>query len=110
MLKVENTKIGSIDEIKLSGKLEVTNAVRLEVEFRNIFETNPVAIGLNLENLRYIDSSGISTILRCANLAKKAEIRFGVYNTPKETASVFNLSQVSDYINLTTKQEFLISN
>ena len=110
MLKIEIIKIGHIDEMILIGKLEVSNAVRLETEFKSLLERVPAAIGINMENLRYIDSSGISALLRCANSAKKAGIKFGCYNVAKDTESVFNLSQVSAHINLTNKHEFMISN
>lgn len=106
MLKIDLSKIGPIEEIALNGKLEITTSKRFEIVFKDVTDRSPTAIGINLENLRYIDSSGISTLLRCANIAKKNGIRFGCYGATADTQSIFNLSQVSSHINITSKNEF----
>ena len=109
MLKIDLSKIGPIEEISLTGKLEITTAKRFDIVFKDVTERNPAAVGINLENLRYIDSSGISSLLRASNIASKSKIRFGCYGATAETQSIFNLSQVSSHINLTTKSEFYIT-
>lgn len=109
MVKIDIHTIGPVEEITIAGRLEISSAKRLEVEFRTLLEKKPVAIGVNLERLKYIDSSGISTLLRCANQAGKIGVRFGCYGATSDTLSIFSLSQVSAYLNMTTKQEFMIS-
>lgn len=87
--------------LSLRGKLDLSTARNLEAGFKEALETSPEAIYLNLSETDYIDSSGIGSIIRCMNKAKKEGITFGCCDPTNDVKNIFKIAKLENYLNLT---------
>ena len=71
MIEVEISSKGKISIISIIGKLDLSSTRKLEAEFKEEIMKKPEAIYFDMAATDYIDSSGIGTIIRCMNWAKK---------------------------------------
>jgi anti-sigma B factor antagonist len=62
-------------KLALAGELDSSNAQRLEAAVAPIVEQGPERVVLDLSELRFMDSAGISVLVRLAAEVQTVEIR-----------------------------------
>jgi hypothetical protein len=71
MIDSDVTVEGRISIISIRGRYELSSVNYIENIFKEQLYTDCTVIAFNLKDLHYIDSSGIGSLIRCENLAKK---------------------------------------
>lgn len=102
--KIENDNQTTI--LSLDGKFDIAEHRNFENIFKEQLLTENETIALNLENLSYIDSSGIGSLVKCLNLAKRRGIKFLCYSIPNEIEDVFKLSKIDNYIDIIPSKDY----
>lgn len=78
------------------------------VELQNLLDDTSIEkISLNLGEVRYMDSSGIGTVIRTASEQKPSGRMVSVFSLSKSLNSVFKLSGLQNILVIHTKEEFI---
>lgn len=107
MLKIEVDRDGGLVIIQLAGKYDITEITNFEKIFIGEMEKRPKTIAMMLRDLKYIDSSGIGSLVRSFNLAEKYGIDFVCYNLNKNIEKILSLSKINLFIKILSEDEFL---
>lgn len=91
----------------LSGRYDISEVHNFESVYRQHIEDEPKIIALNLRELKYIDSSGIGSLVRCMNLALKSNIEFICYDINENVESIFKIAKLDQFISILTHDEFI---
>lgn len=91
-IDIENNKA----IIKLSGELTMTNmkVFRTELKAVNLEEKDVI---LNLEDLEYIDSSGLGIFVKLAQTQHEQEQAFRIDNAQDNVLAIFKLTSLEKY-------------
>ncbi len=106
MLETEVTVHGRVSTIQIRGRYELTSVNYVENVFREQLYADFDIIAFDLKNLHYIDSSGIGSLIRCTNLARKQNIKTVFYNLGPDIDSVFRLSKLDTLIDIISEDTF----
>ena len=79
--------------LELSGELDLSNVTTLEDELRMAEASLAERIVVDLERLRFIDSSGLHALLRAARRSRRNGGRLRVIPGPRAVQSVFRLTR-----------------
>ena len=91
----------------LIGKYDISEVHNFETMYKKYLEQQPRLIALKLRDLKYIDSSGIGSLVRCMNLALKNDVELICCELNENVESIFKLAKLDQFITLLTEEEFV---
>lgn len=106
-MRIKIHKEEGLSIIKLIGRYDIEEVYDFDILFQNQIDMNVSVIALNLAELRYIDSSGIGSLIRSKNTAMKNGIEFLCYNLHKDIVYTFQLSKIDQFLTILSEDEFL---
>lgn len=86
------------------------NSREFQIEFDQIFEEQKKSLqsmSINFGEVKFMDSSGIGSIIKCTNKAKELKINIIVFNLNKTLFSVFRLSGLQNILDTMELSVFL---
>jgi anti-anti-sigma factor len=89
ILEVEITENGGVPILTLKGELDISGIARVEDELRQVEETAPAAVVLDLRSLTFMDSSGLRLVLEADMRARREARRFAIVPGPESVHRVF---------------------
>jgi anti-anti-sigma factor len=78
--------------IVVAGELDLAGVPRLEQTLRTFLYTGFGRVVIDLRRLSFIDSTGLHLILRYAEAARRADVRFGLIPGPPAVQRIFELT------------------
>lgn len=69
--RIEHEARGAVEIVKLAGSLDMYSFPRLETNIRQLFDQGRYAILLNCQELDYIGSAGLGSLIGFAKLARE---------------------------------------
>jgi anti-sigma B factor antagonist len=101
-VQVATRKVGTTSVIDISGDIDLATSPQLRtVLLRELKELKTPRLALNLSAVRYIDSSGIASLiegLKAARDAKARYILFGLNTTVREVMQLSKLVKVFEIV------------
>lgn len=100
---IKTIKDGVCD-IKLIGRLDTTTAPELEQALKEVFVEEPKTLNIDLDQLEYISSAGLRTLLFAQKTMSSVEGgSLTIENVKEEIMEVFEITGFTDI--LTIKEE-----
>ncbi len=90
--------IGSAVVVALDGEMDMSNAPMLSEALRDILDTRPVRVTVDLTNLSYLDSSGIHCLVNAAKRASEVGCDLAVHNPTRMVLRVMELTDVVELL------------
>ena len=92
-MKISIRDVGNVKVVKVEGDVDLGTS---PVFRRTLFETLPLAsrLALNLEAIRYIDSSGIATLIEVLKDSQRLGKEFVLFGLSPAVLEVFRLTHV----------------
>lgn len=87
-------------EVKLEGDLDVSNAEKLKAHLNEIYENKNLDIKLNLENLDYIDSTGLGIIIGMLKKLKTNNQEIHIKKPKKNVEKIFDITGLNKIFNM----------
>ncbi|HRX14760.1 MAG: STAS domain-containing protein [Spirochaetes bacterium] len=89
----------------LDGKFNIDHIDVFDENFHSIIKNKPDAIAINLQNVEYIDSSALGSLIKGLNLCKKLNIKFYLCDLKENINLVFKLSYLDKFFNIVSSSE-----
>ncbi|MBU0934362.1 MAG: STAS domain-containing protein [Spirochaetes bacterium] len=86
--------------VNLRGNLGIDNAHDTAILMRTIMNGGVLRFILNLENINYVDSTGIGTIIRIKKDVIKVGGELVLYNVPPKVNEVFELVNLKEFVKI----------
>jgi anti-sigma B factor antagonist len=106
-MKISIRDVGDAKVVKVEGDVDLGTSPAFR---RTLFETLPLApkLALNLEAIRYIDSSGIATLIEVLKDSQRLNKQFVLFGLSPAVQEVFRLTHVMRIFRVfNTEQEAL---
>jgi len=78
--------------VKIQNDIMMSNVAEFSDEFRAVFDKNPKFLSIDLQDVKFMDSSGIGALINLTSEIKKKGTEISVFNMHKSLYSVFKLS------------------
>lgn len=79
-------------DVDLAGELDVYTAAQLKVELTTAIENNPANMYINLQNLDYIDSTGLGVLIGKVKKLKPQGYDVFICNPKANVKKIFNIT------------------
>ncbi len=80
--------------IKIGGEIDLYSSPQLRKTILESIKARPLAILIDLENVRYMDSSGVATLIEGLKQANQYQGRFAIAGLQPEVKEVFELTRL----------------
>ena len=89
---VESEEQSKIPIIRINGEIDIYNAPKLNDFFKNALDVEHAVVVLNLENVQYIDSTGLGTIAQAAYRLSQKNGKLHIVCTRPSIKKIFEVS------------------
>ena len=95
--------------IGVSGELDLASSPALEQELERGAASQAEVVIVDLRNLEFMDSTGLSVLVRAHQRATENGQRFGVVRGPQQVQRLLSLTGVADRLNLADSPDELLA-
>jgi anti-anti-sigma factor len=94
--RLEVTSKGDATVIRVSGELDLATSPGLERELERLGSGDAPVLIVDLEALDFMDSTGLSVLVRAQQRAEETGQRFGLINSSQQVQRLLTLTGVRD--------------
>lgn len=96
-MELKIRKIAEIYIVDASGEMDLYNSYKLKELVSKMIEKNIKSIVINLEDIEYIDSSGIGALIYIFSTTKKQNIGCYISGVKGSVRKVIELTKLADF-------------
>lgn len=93
--------------LAVSGELDLASTPRLEEELQRVRESAPALIIIDLRQLEFMDSTGLSVLIRAHQQAAQNGYKLGIVNGSRQIRRLLTLTGVADRLTIVERPEDL---
>lgn len=97
---------GDVVVIGLPKYFYIGNIIEIEESWDKIVKNNPAVIGFDCEQLEFIDSSAIGTLVKFFNSSVKNNIEMYVFGLREELLKIFDTTKINRVMTVLEKPDF----
>jgi anti-sigma B factor antagonist len=105
-VEVRNTDATTV--ISVSGELDLASSPALEEELERVAQSDAQLVVVDLRGLEFMDSTGLSVLVRAHQRAEENGRRLGLVNGSQQVQRLLTLTGVADRLTLTDVPEALL--
>lgn len=94
--RVEVLNEGRASVISVSGELDLASSAALEEELTRVTQSDAEQVVLDLRELEFMDSTGLSTLVKAHQRAEEAGKQFGLVRGPQQVQRLLSLTGVEE--------------
>lgn len=106
--RVEVANRGEAAVISVSGELDLASSPALEEELERVAASDASLVVVDLRELEFMDSTGLSVLVRAHQRAAQSSQRFGLINGSQQVQRLLSLTGVADRLMLVEAPEDLL--
>jgi anti-sigma B factor antagonist len=106
--RVEVRNADATTVISVSGELDLASSPALEEELERVAQSGAQLVVVDLRNLEFMDSTGLSVLVRAHQRAEENGRRLGLINGSQQVQRLLTLTGVADRLTLTDLPEELL--
>ena len=106
--RVEVANKGEAAVIRVSGELDLASSPALEEELARVSSSESSLVIVDLRDLEFMDSTGLSVLVRAHQRAAENSQRFGVVNGSQQVQRLLSLTGVADRLVLADTPDELL--
>ncbi len=106
--RVEVRFEGRASVIAVSGELDLSTSGALEEELLRVMDSEVELVVVDLHGLEFMDSTGLSALVKAQQAAAKAGKRFALIRGPQQVQRLLTLTGVSDRLEVAASLDELL--
>jgi anti-sigma B factor antagonist len=107
--RVQRTDNGEATVLAVGGELDLAASPALEQEIDEVLKTPSGALIIDLRELEFIDSTGLSVLVKAHQRAEQDGRRFGLVNGGSQVRRLLSLTGIAERLRIAESPEELLS-
>ena len=107
--RVATQNDGRAAVIVVSGELDLASSAALEEELDRVADSGVTHVIIDLRQLEFMDSTGLSTLVKAHQRADEARWEFGLVRGPQQVQRLLSLTGVDERLTFADTPEELLS-
>ncbi|BDC95771.1 MULTISPECIES: anti-sigma factor antagonist [Treponema] len=104
-MELKIRKNGEVYIIDVNGEMDLYNSYKLKELVTKMLEKNVKSFIINLEQVDYIDSSGIGALIYICSTLKKMNLKLAISNVHGSVKKVIELTKLTGYFPIANSLE-----
>lgn len=105
-MKIEILSAPASEIVKLHGKFDIESTEEFEQQVLRALEKKPNDIIIDMDQLRFIDSSGIGSLIKFLNQSKNQSVKLHLAQIRPEIMNVIKLAKLDMFFNILSPTEY----
>jgi anti-anti-sigma factor len=106
--RVEVSQNGRTAVISLAGELDLASSPELEEKLARLEESEPTVLVIDLRELAFMDSTGLSVLVRAHKKAQERGQRFGLVRGSHQVQRLLTLTGVAERFTVIERPEEML--
>jgi anti-sigma B factor antagonist len=102
-------KMDSVVLIELQGDVDLHHSPQLRQTLSDVISQKPSKLVINLGDVRYMDSSGVATLVEALQRVRKANLKMALAEMSDRVKSVFEIARLDTIFNIHPTTEEAVS-
>jgi len=94
--------------LDVRGELDLASSPMLEQALERVIATSPSMVIIDLRELEFMDSTGLSVLIRAHQRALQGSHRLGIVNGSRQIRRLLSLTGVADRLTIVERPEELV--
>ena len=107
--RIETHTAGRVTTLALRGELDLVSSPALDRTVAELTHSDAQLIVIDLRGLEFMDSTGLSTIVKAHQRAEETGRRFGLVRGPQQVQRLLSLTGVDERLTFADTPEELLS-
>jgi anti-anti-sigma factor len=99
-LEIVDAELAGAPGVAVRGEIDIASVTELEMALDAAIHSSTGAFVLDLDGVQFLDSSGLSAILRARALLARTERELAIVCRPGPVRRLFDVAGVADLLNL----------
>lgn len=99
-MKVQVRKADSVTIVDCAGEIDLYSTHRLREALLSALRSGVPSVLVNMQDVTYIDSSGIATLVEGLQLSRQTKTRLGLFGLRSNARSVLELARLHKVFNI----------
>ncbi len=95
--------------LSVRGELDLASSPALEQELERVAASSPALVIIDLRGLDFMDSTGLSVLIRAHQRAQEGGHRIGIVNGSRQVRRLLSLTGVADRLTIVERPEELVA-
>lgn len=95
--------------VDASGEIDMQSSPKMREQLRGLVAKKPKRIVVNLAEVKYIDSSGLATLVECLQSTKKTDTQLVLIGMNDNVKDIFELSGLNRVFQIMDSEEEALS-
>lgn len=107
-MQIREKKVNDVTVLEIDGEIDLNSSPEMRKKFDELMKNNVAKIVINFQNVNYIDSSGLATIIEMLQRLKKIQGELRMSNLPQKIKNLFEITKIDKLFQMfLTEQEAL---
>ena len=107
-MQIREKKLNDITVLEIEGEIDLNSSPAMRKKFDELIKSSASKIVINFQNVNYIDSSGLATIIEMLQRLKKVHGELRMSNLPQKIKNLFEITKIDKLFQMfLTEQEAL---
>ncbi|PYV09752.1 MAG: anti-anti-sigma factor [Acidobacteria bacterium] len=99
-MRVQVRSVDNVTIVDCAGEIDLYSSTRLREALLKALRSGIPSVLVNMEEVTYIDSSGIATLVEGLQLSQQTKTRLGLYGLRNNARSVLELARLHKVFNI----------
>lgn len=104
-MNIEIVQVQNATIVSPEGDIDTQQSTKLREELKSILESNSLQIIVDLTDVKYMDSSGIATLIEALQICKQGDKQFALCGLNRSVRSIIELARLDTIFVITETWE-----
>jgi anti-sigma B factor antagonist len=109
-MKVQVRRVDNVAIIDCSGDVDLNSSTHLREPLLGEIQSGIASVLVNMNEVSYIDSSGIATLVEALQLSRQAKVRLGLFGLRTNARMVLELARLHKVFNIFDNEREALQN
>ncbi|MEW5758363.1 MAG: STAS domain-containing protein [Candidatus Omnitrophota bacterium] len=109
-LEIKEKQSNDVIVCSVKGEININTSPNMRKEFEKLVREDSKKILLNLNNVSYIDSSGLATLIEILQRVKRNNGLMRLSNLSEKVSSLFEITKLDKLFNIFSSEEEALQN
>lgn len=99
-MKLNLNSVGKLKVIEIQGRYDIQSIKEFEMIFNSQLEKKPTTLGIDMNQLEYIDSSGIGSLIKSLNVLKNQNGKLILFGLKPMVLNIFKQAKLDTFFDI----------
>lgn len=104
-MQIKEQNVNDVTVLAVDGEIDLNSSPTMRKKFEELINKNVSKIIINFQNVSYIDSSGLATVIEMLQRLKKVQGQLRLTNMSEKIKNLFEITKIDKLFQMYTSEQ-----